>query len=293
MDSKITFAASLLLTACGASQAPAGASAPAAQTATTSAAQTQTKEEGRTLLMHAEVPSLPGYESRIYLVEVPAGGETKPYTDSEQTIGYVLAGTRESTSEGAPAATARVGQTFVEAPGAPHRVKNTDQTHALRFVAAGTFRIGEPATRPASEAAVQSVAMTSPASASTGAPEASNALVGLPSGPIPEVKRTLLAQKEIAALPGMESRLYLIEYPPGSEGKVHIHTQQGIGYVLEGSFESSFGDGPVAVKHAGDGFVDLPGKPHHFRNAERSQGLRFLFAGSFHKDEPLFNVVTP
>jgi quercetin dioxygenase-like cupin family protein len=130
--------------------------------------------------------------------------------------------------------------------------------------------------------------MTSPsAAAPLGAAPA-----GLPTGPVTEVKRTLLVQKEIAALPGMESRLYLIEYPAGAEGKLHIHTQQGIGYVLEGSFETSFGDGPVAVKHAGDGFVDLPAKPHHFRNAERAQGLRFLFAGTFHKDEPLFNVVS-
>jgi quercetin dioxygenase-like cupin family protein len=106
-----------------------------------------------------------------------------------------------------------------------------------------------------------------------------------------EVKRTLLTQRDIPDSPGLESRLYLMAFPPGAESKVHVHSTQGIGYVLEGRFESAFGDGPVTVKRAGEAFVDLPGKPHHFRNPDANEPLRFVFAGTFPKGEPLFQVV--
>lgn len=113
----------------------------------------------------------------------------------------------------------------------------------------------------------------------------------LPSGPLLEIKRSLLALQPIADLPGLESRLYLIEFPPGASAKLHLHGTQCIGYVLEGSFESSFGDAPAVIKHAGEAFVDLPHLPHHFKNADSARPLRFVVAGTFHKDEALFQVV--
>ena len=106
-----------------------------------------------------------------------------------------------------------------------------------------------------------------------------------------EIRRTLVAQSDIANLPGFESRLYLVEYPPGAQADVHSHTEQCVGYVLEGSFESAFGDGPAATKRAGEGFIDLPGQPHHFKNADSARPLRFVVAGTFRKDEPLFQVL--
>ena len=105
---------------------------------------------------------------------------------------------------------------------------------------------------------------------------------------VTEVKRTLLTQKELADSPGLESRIYLIEFPPGRESKLHLHTVVGVGYVLEGRFESAFGDGPTMTKHAGEGFVDLAGSIHHFRNSDPMRQLRFIVTGTFHKDEPLF-----
>jgi quercetin dioxygenase-like cupin family protein len=103
-----------------------------------------------------------------------------------------------------------------------------------------------------------------------------------------EVKRELIAQKELADLPGWESRLYLIEFPAGVVSQVHEHLTPGIGYVLEGSFESSFGDAPAIVKHAGEGFIDLPNLPHHFRNPDPAHRLRFVISGTFRKNDPLF-----
>ena len=111
------------------------------------------------------------------------------------------------------------------------------------------------------------------------------------AGSLTEVRRTLLAQHPIDGLPGLESRIYLIEFPPGAESKLHLHTTPGVGYVLEGSFESAFGDEPPVVKRAGDAFVDLANQPHHFKNADARRPLRFVVAGTFHMDEPLFTVL--
>ena len=108
-----------------------------------------------------------------------------------------------------------------------------------------------------------------------------------------EVKRTLLQSQDLPDAPGMESRLYLIEFPPSAASKPHTHSTQAVGYVLEGRFESAFGDGPTVVKAAGEAFVDLPGLPHRFRNADSQKPLRFIIAGVFHKGEPLFQVIAP
>jgi quercetin dioxygenase-like cupin family protein len=108
-----------------------------------------------------------------------------------------------------------------------------------------------------------------------------------------EIRRTLLASAPVPEQPGFESRIYLVEYPSGAVGKLHLHTQQCVGYVLEGSFESSFGDDAPTEVHAGQAFVDLPGKPHHFKNADSARPLRFVVAGTFRTGEALFLPLEP
>jgi len=103
-----------------------------------------------------------------------------------------------------------------------------------------------------------------------------------------EVRRTLLAQRELVDRPGWESRLYLVDFPPAASSPLHVHPVQCVGYVLEGSFESRFGDEPASIKHAGESFVDLADAPHQFRNVDSARPLRFLIAGSFPKGAPLF-----
>jgi quercetin dioxygenase-like cupin family protein len=109
-----------------------------------------------------------------------------------------------------------------------------------------------------------------------------------PDAPATEVRRTLIAHEPVPDRPGFESRVYLIEYPAAVAGKLHVHTEPCIGYVIEGRFESAFGDGPVTVKRAGEAFIDIPGKPHHFRNPDPQRPLRFVVGGTFREDEPLF-----
>jgi quercetin dioxygenase-like cupin family protein len=60
----------------------------------------------------------------------------------------------------------------------------------------------------------------------------------------------------------------------------HTHPVPGVGYVLEGAFESAWGeDGAAAtVTHQGESFVDRAHERHLFRNASATSPLRFLVA---------------
>lgn len=120
---------------------------------------------------------------------------------------------------------------------------------------------------------------------------AARAAIAATTTPTAAIRRDLLVQQALADAPGLESRLYLIEFPPGAESKLHMHSIQCVGYVLEGRFESAFGDQPATVKRAGESFVDLAHLPHRFRNPDAQHRLRFLIAGTFHKDEPLFQLL--
>ena len=100
----------------------------------------------------------------------------------------------------------------------------------------------------------------------------------------------LLSHEDVAGLPGFESRLYLIEFPPGAASKPHIHSIPGLGYVIEGSFESSYDADAPTTTHAGESFVDVPNRVHHFRNPDPARRLRFTLAGTFRKGEALFRL---
>jgi quercetin dioxygenase-like cupin family protein len=92
----------------------------------------------------------------------------------------------------------------------------------------------------------------------------------------PPISRTLLAHRDVPELPGWETRLYLIEYQGGVAAPVHHHPVEGIGYVVEGRFESAFdGEAPIVVR-AGEGFRDRAIVPHVvFRNPDPGP-LRFV-----------------
>jgi quercetin dioxygenase-like cupin family protein len=109
------------------------------------------------------------------------------------------------------------------------------------------------------------------------------------------IRRTLIDRRPATDLPGWETRLYLIEYPPGVAAPIHVHPAVGVGYVLEGRFESAFGAEPVVEVRAGHGFVDQAGVTHRvFRNASPDQGLRFVVAYTLRVgEEPLHLVDGP
>jgi len=220
-----------------------------------------------------------GFESRLYLVEFPGGVETDAHVPTEQCVGYVLEGRFAAGSGDEPTTLKRAGEGFSVVPNLPHRFQNVEPGHPVRLLLAGAFREDEPLLRGVPDATGFAPGTEHSAAELAFAPA---------SGPVTAVKRALLIQREIADLPGRETRIYLIEFPPAASSKLHLHTTPGVGYVLEGSFESAFGDEPATNKRAGEAFVDLPGQPHHFKNADATRPLRFVVAGTYHRDEPLF-----
>jgi quercetin dioxygenase-like cupin family protein len=103
------------------------------------------------------------------------------------------------------------------------------------------------------------------------------------------IQRTLIDRRPATELVGWETRLYLIEYAPGAAAPTHVHPAVGIGFVLDGRFESAFGDEPVVQVQAGQGFVDQAGALHRvFRNPSPDHALRFVVAYTIRAgDEPL------
>jgi quercetin dioxygenase-like cupin family protein len=102
------------------------------------------------------------------------------------------------------------------------------------------------------------------------------------------ISRTLLSSAPVEGLPGWETRLYLIEYPPGADGSGHHHPVVGIGYMLSGAILSAFADEePVLVK-AGESFVDAAHLVHRVsRNASETEPLRFVIAYTVKQGEPV------
>lgn len=91
------------------------------------------------------------------------------------------------------------------------------------------------------------------------------------------VKRTVVQAFPIPELPGYESRMVVIEYPPRAAAPLHNHPVKGSGFVLSGSVISQFEGGKVEEIKAGEGFVDLGDTPHiQARNGSETEWLRFL-----------------
>jgi quercetin dioxygenase-like cupin family protein len=121
-----------------------------------------------------------------------------------------------------------------------------------------------------------------PASASASTPPMEAVAAG-------KIRRTLINKRPAIGLPGWETRLYLIEYGPGAVAPLHVHPAVGVGLVLDGTFESAFGDDAAVQIHAGQGFVDPAGVPHRvFRNLSSDHELRFVIAYTIRTGEEIF-----
>jgi len=107
-----------------------------------------------------------------------------------------------------------------------------------------------------------------------------------PSG----IKRTILQTLPIPELPGWESRLVLLEYPPGFAAPLHTHPRACTGYILEGNVASQWEGKEVEHYSAGDSFIDL-GDDLHVRseNANADKWLRMINSYVIKVGEP--NVV--
>jgi quercetin dioxygenase-like cupin family protein len=91
------------------------------------------------------------------------------------------------------------------------------------------------------------------------------------------VRRTILQALPIPELPGWESRLILLEYPPGVAAPVHTHPVAATGYVVEGDVISQWEDGEVEEYSTGDSFIDHGIRKHlRSENASNSNALKMV-----------------
>lgn len=104
------------------------------------------------------------------------------------------------------------------------------------------------------------------------------------------IVRTELERSDVPGT-NLETRLYLIVYPPGASAPVHHHPVEGIGYIIEGKARSAFGsDAPVTLV-AGQSFHDRAMIPHTvFANADTQRPLTFVVAYTVEKGAPVIET---
>jgi quercetin dioxygenase-like cupin family protein len=81
--------------------------------------------------------------------------------------------------------------------------------------------------------------------------------------------------------------MYLISLPPGAAAPRHAHPGIGVGYVLEGVYESQYEGEPLERFNQGDAIYDLAHTPHLIaRNASPTEPLRFIMTFVVKKGQP-------
>ena len=101
------------------------------------------------------------------------------------------------------------------------------------------------------------------------------------------IKRTILQRLPIAELPGYESRLVRLDYPPGCKAPLHTHPVSATGIVLEGDVVSQWEGGDLEHHTAGDSFVDHGTKLHiRSDNANADRPLVMILSYVIRVDQP-------
>lgn len=101
----------------------------------------------RTLLCSAPVEGLPGWETRLYMIEYSPGADGSGHHHPVVGVGYMLSGTILSAFADDEVIPIKEGQSFVDAVHLVHTVsRNASATEPVRFVIAYTVKNEEPVT---------------------------------------------------------------------------------------------------------------------------------------------------
>jgi len=101
----------------------------------------------RSLLCSAPAEGLPGWETRLYLIEYAPGADGSGHHHPVAGLGYMLSGTILSAFADDEAVSIREGQSFVDAAHLVHTIsRNASATEPVRFVIAYTVKSGDPVT---------------------------------------------------------------------------------------------------------------------------------------------------
>ena len=101
----------------------------------------------RTLLETSPVDGMPGWETRLYLIEYPAGADGGGHWHPVVGIGYVLSGSIVSAFGDDAPETFTAGQSFQDPANIMHTIsRNASTTEPMSFIIAYTVKTGEPNT---------------------------------------------------------------------------------------------------------------------------------------------------
>jgi quercetin dioxygenase-like cupin family protein len=99
--------------------------------------------------------------------------------------------------------------------------------------------------------------------------------------------RVELMRRDIPGAGNREAVMFLLSLPPGAAAPTHRHPGIGVGYVLEGVYESQYEGEELKRFVAGDSIYDLAQTPHLIaRNGSHSESLRFIMTFIVQKGEP-------
>jgi quercetin dioxygenase-like cupin family protein len=92
-----------------------------------------------------------------------------------------------------------------------------------------------------------------------------------------EAKVTTILSKDLMNIPGKESVMLTVEYPPGSSDPIHRHNAHAFVYVLEGSIVMQVRGGKETTLTPGQTFYEGPDDIHVVgRNASKTKPAKFV-----------------
>ena len=104
-----------------------------------------------------------------------------------------------------------------------------------------------------------------------------NTLMAQKSVTRPEETITPLIRKDLAGLPGEQTLMYTVDFPPGFSSPVHRHNAQVSVYVLEGSVVMQVRGQKELTLGPGQSFYEGPNDIHVVsRNASSTKPAKFL-----------------
>ena len=99
--------------------------------------------------------------------------------------------------------------------------------------------------------------------------------------------RTELMRRDIPEDSVHEVVMFLLSLPPGGAAPAHKHPGIGVGYVLEGIYESQYEGEELKTFTVGDAIYDLAQTPHLIaRNGSATEPLRFIMTFIVKKGQP-------
>ena len=99
--------------------------------------------------------------------------------------------------------------------------------------------------------------------------------------------RVELMRTEIPGANNHEAVMFLMSLPPGVAAPAHTHPGIGVGYILEGLYESKYEGEALKRFTTGDSIYDLAHTPHLIaRNGSQTDPLRFIMTFVVSKGEP-------